>query len=327
MSRRIRTSLLAIVALSSHAVASPVEVGPPAPAPIPQQVQSNQQHDLQPQPQPQPGAGQPIGPHNQPGSASPQGLGAGLTTGERALIARVNEAETQAPLGAGKPEIRKDWSGWAWDTWLALAGVVGVIVLLSMVMKRSARAAGLVGALGPGGPSPSGLLAVLGRYPVGPRQQIVLLRAHDRVLLIDHEVGRLGRGGGAMRMLYAFEEPEAVADLLARTKDESTDRVAGRFRELVGRFAAPQSEAAPDHTSAHRRRVIHDSGDIVELLDDSDGGYDQGDDDAFEENQQQAPVSIDSTAALSARLDAMRARDAYRIDSYQPRTRVGEGAW
>jgi len=318
VARRIRTSLLAGVALSSLAVASPVDFGPPAPTPIPSLAQSQQRDDGQAEQ-----LGEPL---HAPDPASQPGAGAGLTTGERALISRVNEAEAQAPLGGGEPAIRKDWSGWAWDTWLALAGVVGVIVLLSMVMKRSARAAGLVGALGPGGPAPSGLLAVLGRYPVGPRQQLVLLRAHDRVLLIDHEVGRLGRGGGAMRMLYAFEEPEAVADLLARTKDESTDRVAGRFRELVGRFAAPQSEVSQEPAGSHRRRVIHDSGDIVELLDDSDADYDQSDFDAYVE-QEQAPVSLDSTAALSARLDAMRARDAYKIDSYQPRSRVGEGAW
>src|SRR5262249_34396680 len=76
-------------------------------------------------------------------------------------------------------------AGSTFQTIAALAGVVALILVLGVVVKRVARrGGGLLGALGPGGRAPSGLLEVLGRYPVGRGATLVLLKLDRRILLL-----------------------------------------------------------------------------------------------------------------------------------------------
>src|SRR5262249_50913853 len=84
----------------------------------------------------------------------------------------------------------------------SLGFVLALATLGAVVVKRVSRSkgGGLALALGPGGPAPAGVLEVLGRYPVSRGQSLILLRAHNRVLLLAQSPGvRLSRGGaGAM---------------------------------------------------------------------------------------------------------------------------------
>jgi flagellar biogenesis protein FliO len=116
---------------------------------------------------------------------------------------------------------------------LALTAVVGVIVLVGVVVRKVAsRGGGLFAAIGPGGRAPSGVLEVLGRFPLGRGGTLVLLKLDRRVLLISMGVGRLG---GGMNTLCEITDPEEVASLLLRTRDEAGESIAKQFAGLLQR--------------------------------------------------------------------------------------------
>ena len=117
------------------------------------------------------------------------------------------------------------------QTLLALGLVLGLAVGASVVFKKFARSrGGLVGAMGPGGPSPSGVLEILGRYPIGAGQTLVLLRFDQRVLLL-HQVG--GRKNPSMRTISEVADAEEVASIMMKTRDAASDAVDASFRETI----------------------------------------------------------------------------------------------
>lgn len=156
----------------------------------------------------------------------------------------------------------------------ALGFVVGLAFLAGAVARRTLRArGGLVGAMGPGGPSPSGVLEILGRYPVGSGQSLVLLRLDRRILLLHQGAGR----GAGMRPLSEIADPDEVASILLKTRDEKDASVQQGFRDAIRRLEREFDEPAPP---AERFRVpaSNGDGDRVELLrDDRTGGMDAGD--------------------------------------------------
>lgn len=87
---------------------------------------------------------------------------------------------------------------------LALGAVVGLMVVLRIAVRRFG---------GPlsGGGRPSGVLEVLGRYPMARGQQLVLLKLVGRVVLL-HQT----RNG--MAALSEITDPDEVAALLARVE-------------------------------------------------------------------------------------------------------------
>ncbi|MEM1329327.1 MAG: flagellar biosynthetic protein FliO [Planctomycetota bacterium] len=114
----------------------------------------------------------------------------------------------------------------------ALIVVIATIMGGAAVWKRIAsKSGGLAGAMGPGGRAPSGVLEVLGRYPVGSGQTLVLLRMDKRVLLLAQCKG--ARGAITLSTLAELNEPDEVASLLLKTRDEEDTRVAARFEELL----------------------------------------------------------------------------------------------
>jgi hypothetical protein len=158
---------------------------------------------------------------------------------------------------------------------LPLGVVLGVIVLSAWGLRKAARRGStLASSLGPGGQAPSGVVEVLGRYPVARGQMLVLMRLDRRVLLLGHSspTGRLGAGGagGGFSTLCELSDPEDVASILMKVEEGS-----GRsFGEKLTRVLRQSSGAGDDvhdvraiDAAAGRRARRSEDGDEVQLWD------------------------------------------------------------
>lgn len=151
-----------------------------------------------------------------------------------AAATRVALPQESRPLGVGEPA---DMGGDIAQTLIVLTLIVVGIIVGGRMMKRYARGTtGLTTMLGPGGRAPSGVLSVLGRFPVGPGHQIVLLRVERRILVLSQTMGRFRSGGGSFTTLSEITDPEEVASLLVRTQDEAGESMNARFREMLAHF-------------------------------------------------------------------------------------------
>lgn len=160
-------------------------------------------------------------------------------------------------------------------TGAALGVVLAAIVAMAWVIRRTSRGSGsLAAAIGPGGRAPSGLLEVLGRYPIGSRQTLVVLKFDRRVLLLGQTSG--GRGAPVrIATLCEIDDPDDVASVLLKARDERNESISRRFEDTLrgaGAFAesveraattlGPQQagpggpEASP---SVHTRRVSYEN--------------------------------------------------------------------
>ncbi len=174
------------------------------------------------------------------------------TSAERdtAHVAGLAASETRA-LGApeiestplsGPAERRRGAVTEGVQTMVVLGGVVAVILGMAMGLRLLAkRHGGLMAACGPGGKSPSGVLSVLGRYPIARGQTLLLLQFDRRVLLVGQTTGR---GGARMATLAELSDANDVASVLVKTRDESGESVARKFREIVDKMSEPA--AAPE---------------------------------------------------------------------------------
>lgn len=121
-------------------------------------------------------------------------------------------------------------------TVLSLAGVVAIIVGSAYGFKRLARGSGgLMNQLGAGGRAPSGVLSILGRYPVARGTTLVLLKVDRRVLLLCQTAGKGFTAGSTMDTLTEFTDPEDVASILLKTRDEEEATLAQRFESILSR--------------------------------------------------------------------------------------------
>lgn len=184
----------------------------------------------------------------------------------------------EASPGATSPRAMA-WS--ALRVVVSLGVVIVLILLLAAGLRRAARAqGGLASAAGPGGRAPSGVLEVLGRYPLGMGRTLILLKMDRRVLLLSQTTGGRVRGGGSITTLCEVTDPEEVASLLVQTRDADGESISERFRSMLGRFDR-ESEAAERGGGGGavgggggesgvwgRRRVRGEAGDLAELWDD-----------------------------------------------------------
>lgn len=124
-------------------------------------------------------------------------------------------------------------------TTVVLGGVVAVILGLAMGVRVLARRhGGLMAACGAGGRSPSGVLSVLGRYPIARGQTLLLLQFDRRVLLVGQTTGR---SGARLATLAEMTDADEVASVLVKSRDESGESVAQKFREIVEKMSEPAS--------------------------------------------------------------------------------------
>ena len=112
----------------------------------------------------------------------------------------------------------------------ALGVVIALIFATRWVMRRASQGVGGVSSqLGAGGRAPSGVLSVLGRYPVGRGQTLVLMQLDQRILL-------LSQTSSGFQTLAEITDPEEVASLLVKSRDEESESLARRFTGLLKRF-------------------------------------------------------------------------------------------
>lgn len=140
------------------------------------------------------------------------------------------------PLGAARPRsigARQSGVGasltenWIVRTVGALGLVVGLILLVRAAARRVALGSGgVAGQLSAGGRAPSGVMYVLGRYPVARGQTLVLLQIDRRVLLLN-------QSPQGFTTLAEITEPDEVASILMRTRDEEGASMAERFRAML----------------------------------------------------------------------------------------------
>lgn len=148
--------------------------------------------------------------------------------------------DDHAPLGAPEASSPMSLGGSALRTAGALGAVLAVMVGLAMALRRVSRmgagGSSVLGSLGPGGRAPSGVLLVLGRYPTGRGQQLVLVKLDRRILLLSQQTGFGRKGSGpAWSTLCEITDPEEVASLLIRTQDERQASIAAGFEQALTR--------------------------------------------------------------------------------------------
>jgi flagellar biogenesis protein FliO len=156
------------------------------------------------------------------------------------------------------------------QTVLALALVLGLIVLVATLFKKfAASRPGLMAGLGTGGPSPSGVLEILGRYPLGGGQTLVLLR-FDRRVVLAHQVG--GRRNASMRTLSEVTDPDEVASIMMKTRAPADERAESSFREAIRRMEEGFDDPRPASGSAPRVAAPDSSQQQIDLLVGEPGG-------------------------------------------------------
>lgn len=139
-----------------------------------------------------------------------------------------------SPLASNVPDRSRSPRVGTPQALLALAGVVCLILALGWVVRRVARSSGGLGAsLGAGGRAPAGLVEVLARYPMAARQTLVVLRFDRRVLLCSMTPGSRSSAAG-MTVLTELTDPEDVASVLLKTRDEAGESIARSFERSLG---------------------------------------------------------------------------------------------
>lgn len=158
-------------------------------------------------------------------------------------------AAAKTDVSQGEGVASKSGGMWWFQTVAALVFVVGLIFVVRMVVQRLAgRSGALAGALGAGGRAPSGVLEVLGRYPVARGQSFVLLRLDRKILL-------LAQTASGYSTLTEVSDPDDVASLVVKTRDEEGASNAARFNDLLKRM-----ERDPSIIAAERGEEIENAG-------------------------------------------------------------------
>jgi flagellar biogenesis protein FliO len=145
-----------------------------------------------------------------------------------ALSVLAQNTQESLPLGApsssGSPEGAIVGAPSTITMLASLFAVVGLIILLGAIYKwLSSKAGGLAGQVGAGGKSPAGILNVLGRYPLGRGQTLVLLQVDRRVLLLCQSAsGRMGRVI-TTSTLSEIANPDEVASIIAKATGASSE--------------------------------------------------------------------------------------------------------
>jgi len=157
-----------------------------------------------------------------------------------------------APLGPqGAARLNADAAetagslAWWLRTGVALAVVVTVILLLKHALQKAAQRSGTLSAsLGAGGRAPSGVLEVLGRYPVARGQTLVLLRMDRRILLL----AQTQQGWSTLSEVTSEDD---VASLLIKTRDEAGESMSARFEQVLGTLERDPRTLQMDEHAEH----------------------------------------------------------------------------
>ncbi len=127
----------------------------------------------------------------------------------------------------------------------ALGLVAGLVFAFRAIVRRwNARGGGLLA------PSPSGVVSVLGRFPVSRGITLLLLKVDRRVLVVSQEVGR---GGASLSLLSEITDAEEVASLLLKTRDREGASLESRFRSALAQAGDRHAPAGAEAEAVGRR--------------------------------------------------------------------------
>ncbi len=129
------------------------------------------------------------------------------------------------PVGGEQQALRPrqaSSSGSWWRTAAALAGVVGLIVFLAWGY-RTATSGGLQLW---GRQRQPGLIEVLSRVTLGPRQSVCLLRIGPRMVLV-------GQSGDGLRTLDVIDDADLTARLAGQALTRRSDSSTAEFRQVL----------------------------------------------------------------------------------------------
>lgn len=188
-------------------------------------------------------------------------------------------------LTSSLPSLSDGWG----QTVIALGGVLLLIFGVAQVFKRLARSqGGLAGQIGAGGSAPSGIIEVIGRYPITTGLTLVVLKFDRRVLLVSSSAATRGKHAknASMQTLCELKDPEDVASILLKARSASGESIAQSFERalqdaddftdesIYRQDEQLQSVSRPrPHRTAPQRTITTDEGDRAELW---TGGNDGG---------------------------------------------------
>lgn len=154
---------------------------------------------------------------------------------------RPDAAHESAPLGRpavtepGKSAISVGGMGMT-RTILSLAAVVSLILLVAgMVKKFASKNGGLAAAIGAGGKAPSGIISILGRYPLDRNTTLILMKVDRRILLLSQSraAGKLGMGAASLTTLCEFDEQDDVASIIGKAEASQGGSISARFQKAL----------------------------------------------------------------------------------------------
>ncbi len=120
------------------------------------------------------------------------------------------------------------------STVASLAAVVAVIVACFTGYRLlAARAGGLAGQAASAG-APAGILDLLGRYPIGRGQTLLLLKVDRRVLLVAQSAPSRVGSAPAMSTLCEIADPDEVSAILRKTRSPEAP-----FKEVIATLQRP----------------------------------------------------------------------------------------
>lgn len=120
---------------------------------------------------------------------------------------------------------------------IAVVGLIfGARWAVVKMSRTPAGAASVRSQLGAGGRAPSGLLFVLGRYPVSRGASLVLIQLDRRVLL-------LSQSGAGFQTLAEVRDAEEVASIIAKARDEEGESISAKFSSLLRGFDRRHEES------------------------------------------------------------------------------------
>jgi hypothetical protein len=191
----------------------------------------------------------------------PQGSSAERTTnitsvvsGDRGRKLGVPQAATRAEQGSagGTNTPAASASTAMLPTIGALAAVVGAILVCGWVTRRLLPTSSLMLSLGKHGRAPSGILEVLGRYPLSRGCTLILLKLDRRIVLVSQSGGR---GGVTLSTLCEVTDVSEVASIISKAGGESgfiaslakAKATPAEGAAMVNSVGAPAAGASPQH--------------------------------------------------------------------------------
>jgi hypothetical protein len=168
-----------------------------------------------------------------------------------ATVSAQPEGPEALPLGAmpagqitehGRPlltEPQRQSQGSSIGTVPALALVLGLAISCAGAYRWIAsRSGGLAARAGAPG-APAGILDLLGRYPMGRGQSLLLLRVDRRILLVSQSAGARVGAAPALATLCEITDPDEVASITAKASSSQ-----GGFGSVIARFQRPDDRPA-----------------------------------------------------------------------------------